>query len=82
MEENKKLTYEQLEKIALEMQQRCLMAENRLKAINFTATRLDYLFKVIQYEDTFNVDFVEKCVREIEELLTLEENTKETEETK
>lgn len=36
-------------------------------------TRLDFLFRVIQNKDSFTDDFIKKCVDEIQESMTLEE---------
>lgn len=76
MEENK-LTYEQLQQAAVTLQQRCIQAEGRLAALNMTTMRLDYLFKVLKYEDAFDTAFVQKCVTEIKDLLEVKEETEE-----
>lgn len=77
MEEKKQLTYEQLQQVALTLQQRCMQAEERLAAINMTTTRLNYLFKVLEFETSFSTDFVHKCVTEIESLLEIKEEGSE-----
>lgn len=68
-----KLSYEELENIANNLYARLQSAEmsNMFK-------RLDYLFKVVKYSEAFTPAFVEKCVAEIEEVITLPvEDTKE-----
>lgn len=70
--EQKKLSYEELERVALQLQQRCIMAENKLRVIDMTSTRLNYLFKVMEFSEMFTEEFVDKCCTEIEELLTLD----------
>lgn len=70
--EQKKLSYEELEGVAVQLQQRCIMLENKIRAIDVTSTRLNYLFKVIEFNDMFTEEFVDKCCTEIEELLTLD----------
>lgn len=70
-----KLTYEQLEKVATQLNQRVLVAETKLKTIDFTVVRLTYLFKVLENNSLFSQEFLNKCVKEIEGLLTLEEET-------
>lgn len=83
MEENKeniaaeKMTYEQLEQAAMQLQQRLMMAENKLRSIDFASMRLTWLFKVIENGKAFDKDFSDKCVSEIKELLTLEEPSEE-----
>lgn len=70
--EQKKLSYEELERVALQLQQKCIMAENKLRVIDMTSTRLNYLFKVMEFSEMFTEEFVDKCCTEIEELLTLD----------
>ena len=33
--------------------------------------RLEFLFKVIEYQDVFSDEFIERCINEIEDTLTL-----------
>ena len=73
--EPNKLSYEELEKVAMEAQQRMIMMENRLRSIDFASMRLNWLFKVIENKDSFSLGFLEKCVKEVEGLLTLEEDS-------
>jgi hypothetical protein len=84
MEENKeeqkveKLSYEQLNNVALQLQQRVIQAEQRLKEINYAAMRLNYLFEVLKQSTHFSEEFIKKCSDEIVELLTVDtEETKE-----
>lgn len=67
--ENNKLSYEQLEQIAIQLQQRALQAEARLGAINLTSMRLEYLFKILDKASFFPEDFVTNCTDEIVDLL-------------
>lgn len=73
--EPSKPSYEELEKIAVEAQQRMMMMENRLRSIDFASMRLNWLFKVIENKDSFSLGFLEKCVKEVEGILTLEEDS-------
>lgn len=77
--EQKKLSYEELEGVAVQLQQRCMMLENKLRAIDMTSTRLNYLFKVIEFSDMFTEEFVDACCTEIEELLTIEPSVEDEE---
>lgn len=77
--ETTKLTYEQLEQAAMQLQQRLMMAENKLRSIDFASMRLTWLFKVIENKNSFSEEFINKSSKEIEELLTLEEETPEAE---
>lgn len=73
VQENRKLSYEELERAANDLYIRLQNADmsNMFK-------RLDYLFKVIKYRDSFSLTFVEMCVKEIETMITIpSEETKE-----
>lgn len=70
MEENKettteKLSYEELEQIAIQMQNRAMQAEARLASFNLAAMRLEYLFKVLDKAPLFPQSFVDDCVTEV-----------------
>lgn len=73
--DSKKLSYEELTNVAVQMQQRAMEAEQKLKSIDLTGMRLHYLFKVIKHTDkgVFTQEFVEKCAKEIEDILTVKE---------
>ena len=65
----KKLSYEELQNVAGQLQQQNLQLRRALAESNYTNAfkRLDYLFKVLQYEDMFDDrDFVLTCVEEIQ----------------
>lgn len=72
-----KLTYEQLEQAAMQLQQRLMMTENKLRSIDFAAMRLTWLFKVLENKSSFSAEYVNKCTKEIESILTIEELTTE-----
>lgn len=73
--DSKKLSYEELTNVAVQMQQRAMMAEQKLKSIDMTGMRLHYLFEVIKYanKDVFSNGFICKCAKEIEDILTVKE---------
>ena len=70
-----KLSYEQIENIAhqLSEQNRQLLA--KLQELNMANMfkRLDYLFKVIENGHMFKQYFLEKCIEEVESLVTVPE---------
>lgn len=70
--ENVKPSYEQLEAAAIQLQRRALVAEEKLKVIDAVTLRLNWLFKVLENENSFPAEFVYKCVKEVEELLSLD----------
>ena len=77
--EVKKLSYEELEKIALNLQEQCqkLYAQNQEMQVGMMFKRLDYLFKVLKYYSLLETDFVRKCAKEIQELLTVDTSNNE-----
>ena len=77
MEETKetKLSYEQLEQVAMSLKQRLAIAETKLSSLDFATMRLTWLFKVIENAPAFSAYFTEKAAKEIENLLTLDEET-------
>jgi alpha-L-arabinofuranosidase len=80
--EQKKLTYEQLEQVATQLSQQSRQLYSQLQQANLTNTfkRMDYLFKVIQYANKFDADFVNKCTKELVDFLTMQEESEESEE--
>lgn len=71
--EQEKLSYEKLEEAAVQLQQRCVMLENKLRSIDMISVRLNYLLRVVEIKDVFSEEFIARCSKEIEDLLTLEE---------
>lgn len=83
-EQPQKMSYEQLEQVAhqLSEQTRQLYGQLQKSNLNNMFKRLDYLFKVVENGHIFKQDFFEKCIAEIEELMTVpevEEGDKEEE---
>ena len=74
-----KLTYEQLEALAHQLSDQSRKLYMQLQEANKTNLfeRLNYLFKVLKYSGSFRIEFVDKCVSEIEELMTIPEETPE-----
>lgn len=74
MEENvqNKISYEELEKLATE-----LYAKLREANISNLFKRLDYLFKVVEFKDSFSKTFIESVVSEIETIMTLKDEREE-----
>ena len=71
MEEKKeKLTYEQLKNIAAQLQHRCAELENKLRSIDITAMRLNYLLEVLKVKDAFPKEFIDSCINNVMEILT------------
>lgn len=77
VERPEKMSYEQLENVAhqLSEQSRQLYIKLQQANMNNMFKRLDYLFKVIENEHVFNPEFINKCTNEIEELITVPEES-------
>ena len=83
-ERPEKMSYEQLEQVAHQLSEQARQLYSQLQKSNMTNMfkRLDYLFKVVENGHMFKQDFLEKCIAEIEELMTVpevEEDNKEEE---
>ncbi len=82
-QDKQKLTYEQLNDACNQLFQQNQYLLKQVKELNTINCykRLDYLFKVVELATTFkDADFVNNCIDEIKEAMTLapeEENKKE-----
>ena len=78
-ERPEKMSYEQLENIAHQLSEQARQLYSQLQKSNMTNMfkRLDYLFKVVENGHMFKQDFLEKCITEIEEIMTVPEETEE-----
>lgn len=82
MGENKeKLSYEQLEEVARQMESQLRQVYAKLQDSNMSNLfkRLDFLFKVLETEHMFPLAFVQTCAEEIKSILTIPEEDKEAE---
>ena len=76
MEETKeKLSYEQLEEVARQMESQLRQVYAKLQDSNMSNLfkRLDFLFKVLETEHMFPLAFVQTCAEEIKSILTIPE---------
>ena len=76
MGENKeKLSYEQLEEVARQMESQLRQVYAKLQDSNMSNLfkRLDFLFKVLETEHMFPLAFVQTCADEIKSILTIQE---------
>lgn len=74
-----KLTYEQLNNVCnqLMMQNKQLMQKcQELESYNMFK-RLDYLFMILKYKDSFDTDFIISCADEIKEAIVIPKGEKE-----
>ena len=75
MQRPEKMSYEQLEGIAHQLSEQNRQLFAKLQELNMTNMfkRLDYLFKVIESGHMFEQHFLEKCIAEVESLMTVPE---------
>lgn len=71
----KKLSYEELTNVAIQMQQRAMAAEQKLNNIDMTNMRLHYLFEILKMNDkgVFPIEFINKCSEEVMDIMTIKE---------
>ena len=77
--EKKKFSYEELNDIASQLSQQNQQLYAQLQRVNMTNAfrRLDYLFKVVENGALFTPEFLDNCISEIEESLTIREEDTE-----
>lgn len=76
-EQPQKMSYEQLEQVAHQLSEQARQLYSQLQKSNLTNMfkRLDYLFKVVENGHMFKQDFLEKCINEIEDIMTVPEES-------
>lgn len=81
MQRPEKISYEQLEGVAHQLSEQNRQLFAKLQELNMTNVfkRLDYLFKVIENGHMFEQDFLEKCIAEVESLMTVPEQEEKPE---
>ena len=72
-ERPEKMSYEQLENVAHQLSEQNRQLFAKMQELNMANMfkRLDYLFKVVENGHMFKQDFLEKCVAEIESIITI-----------
>ena len=81
MQRPEKMSYEQLEGVAHQLSEQNRQLFAKLQELNIANVfkRLDYLFKVIENGHMFKQDFLEKCIAEVESLMTVPEQEEKPE---
>lgn len=76
---NEKMSYEELENVAAQLSQQSQQLYARLQQAEMSNMfkRLDLLFKVVENAHAFNEAFVAKCVKEIEDIMTIPDESQE-----
>lgn len=70
-----KMSYEELENIAHQLSEQSRVLMQKLQEANMgnMFKRLDYLFKIIEFEHRFDDNFINKCVKEIQDMISIPE---------
>ncbi len=74
-----KLSYEQLENVARQAIAQIDEYKKVLNEVAGTQKRLDYLFKILEFSHLFEDEFVNKCIAEVQQIMTIPEEEKEPE---
>ena len=83
-EKSEKLSYEQLENVANQLSSQVRELYMKLQNSNMSNMfkRLDYLFKVVENGHMFTQKFLEDCINEIVEIMTVPEESEDNKEDK
>lgn len=75
-----KVDYDTLKALNAQLGEQAKQLYYKLQEANMynTFKRLDYLFKVVENAKVFSEEFVNNCVSEIENTITIPEDTEET----
>lgn len=81
--QSQKMTYEQLESVAHQLSEQNRELRMKLQQMDMMNIfkRLDYLFKIVENQEKFNKEFVDKSKEEIVALMTIPEEGDKEEET-
>lgn len=81
--QSQKMTYEQLESVAHQLSEQNRELRMKLQQMDMMNIfkRLDYLFKIVENQEKFNKEFVNKSKEEIVALMTIPEEEDKKEET-
>lgn len=81
-EQPQKMSYEQLEQVAHQLSEQARQLYGQLQKSNLSNMfkRLDYLFKIVENGHMFKQDFLDRCVKEIEDIMTVPEEPENSEE--
>ena len=79
-----KMSYEELENIAHQLSEQSRVLMQKLQEANMSNMfkRVDYLFKVLEFENMFSDSFIDKCAQEIQDMISIPEEDKSIEEVK
>ena len=75
MTKKEKMSYEELENIAHQLSEQSRVLMQKLQEANMgnMFKRLDYLFKIIEFEHMFDGNFIDKCIKEVQDMISIPE---------
>ena len=75
MTKKEKMSYEELENIAHQLSEQSRVLMQKLQEANMSNMfkRLDYLFKIIEFEHMFDDNFIDKCIKEVQDMISIPE---------
>lgn len=81
-EHTQKMSYEELENVAAQLSQQNQQLYHKLQQADMAniLSRLNFLFKVVENRSAFRKEFIEACVNEIENIMTISESEETKEE--
>lgn len=76
-ESKKELSYQELQTVAVQLSEQNQRLQKSIQELNVTniLNRLTFLFKVVEHKEVFTENFSKAVIKEIEELMTLPDNS-------
>lgn len=76
-ENKKELSYQELQAVAVQLSEQNQRLQKSMQELNVTniLNRLTFLFKVVEHKEVFTETFSQAVIKEIEELMTLPDNS-------
>lgn len=65
VKEEKKLSYEELEKVAIQLQQKVIELETKVRSADYVLIRFNCMMDIIANKAVFPEDFITECVNEV-----------------
>lgn len=74
VKEEKKLSYEELEKAAIMLQNKVFELETKIKSTDYALIRFNCLMDIIANKSVFSEDFINKCAEEVVTIMSPKED--------
>ena len=74
--ESKKLSYDEIKQLLMQYQEQVRMLQDQNRQLNYAGMvqQLTFLFKVLEFGQYFQPEYLEKCVKHITTIMALPEN--------